>query len=62
MGEAVEEAGASALMEKRGALELLRRRDFRRLYIAVAVSELGDAFQYIAIMWFALMKERTDRG
>jgi MFS family permease len=43
-------------MEKRGALELLRRSDFRRLYIAVAVSELGDAFQYIAIMWFALLK------
>src|ERR1700690_1419884 len=43
-------------MTNRGALELLRRRDFRRLYIAVAVSELGDAFQYIAIMWFALVK------
>jgi MFS family permease len=43
-------------MEKRGALELLRRRDFRRLYLAVAVSELGDAFQYIALMWFALLK------
>jgi len=43
-------------MAKRGALELLRRRDFRRLYLAVAVSELGDAFQYIAIMWFALLK------
>jgi len=38
------------------ALELLRRNDFRRLYLAVAVSELGDAFQYIAIMWFALIK------
>jgi MFS family permease len=43
-------------MTNRGALELLRRHDFRRLYIAVAVSELGDAFQYIAIMWFALVK------
>ena len=43
-------------MERRGALVLLRRRDFRRLYLAVAVSELGDAFQYIAIMWFALLK------
>ncbi len=47
-------------MEKRGALKLLRRRDFRRLYIAVAVSELGDAFQYIAIMWFALVKGRAN--
>ena len=36
------------------ALGLLRRPDFRRLYIAVAVSELGDAFHYIALMWFAL--------
>ncbi len=43
-------------MEKSGALVLLGRRDFRRLYLAVAVSELGDAFQYIAIMWFALLK------
>ena len=43
-------------MERRGALELLTRPDFRRLYIAVAVSEIGDAFQYIAIMWFALLK------
>src|SRR5580658_5169487 len=39
-----------------GALALLRRRDFRRLYIAVAVSELGDAFQYIALMWIALIR------
>ena len=35
------------------ALGLLRRRDFRRAYAAVAISELGDAFQYIALMWFA---------
>jgi MFS family permease len=38
------------------ALELLGRRDFRRLFIAVAVSELGDAFHYIALMWIALVK------
>ena len=37
------------------ALSLLRRRDFRRAYGAVAISELGDAFQYIALMWFALV-------
>jgi MFS family permease len=36
------------------ALPLLRRRDFRRLYIAVSVSELGDALNYIALMWLAL--------
>jgi MFS family permease len=37
----------------RGALALLRRRDFRRVYFAVSVSELGDAFQYVGLMWFA---------
>src|SRR4029450_9273682 len=40
--------------EPERAAALLRRRDFRRVYLAVAVSELGDAFQYIALMWFAL--------
>jgi MFS family permease len=37
------------------ALALLHRPDFRRLYLAVAASELGDAFHYIALMWFALV-------
>jgi MFS transporter, DHA3 family, macrolide efflux protein len=36
------------------ALGLLRRPDFRRLYLAVAASELGDSLHYIALMWFAL--------
>jgi hypothetical protein len=36
------------------ALELLRRRGFRRVYLAVSASELGDAFHYIALMWLAL--------
>jgi MFS family permease len=35
------------------ALRLLRRADFRRLYLAVAASELGDSLHYIALMWFA---------
>jgi MFS family permease len=35
------------------ALDLLRRHDFRRLYLAVAASELGDSLHYIALMWFA---------
>ena len=38
----------------RGALHLLRGRDFRLTYAAIATSELGYAFQYIALMWFAL--------
>ena len=37
------------------ALGLLSRPGFRRAYAAVAISELGDAFQYIALMWFALI-------
>jgi MFS transporter, DHA3 family, macrolide efflux protein len=36
-------------------LALLRRPDFRRAYVAIAISELGDAFQYVALMWFALL-------
>jgi MFS family permease len=36
------------------ALGLLRRPDFRRLFMAVAASELGDSLHYIALMWFAL--------
>ncbi len=35
------------------ALRLLRRPDFRRLYLAVVASELGDSLHYIALMWFA---------
>jgi len=41
---------------QRGALALLRRRDFRRLFFAIAISEVGDAFHYIALMWLALDK------
>ena len=33
--------------------DLLRRPDFRRLFAAVATSELGDSLHYIALMWFA---------
>jgi len=36
-----------------GATALLRRRDFRRVFAAVAASELGDSLHYIALMWFA---------
>jgi MFS family permease len=35
------------------ATDLLRRADFRRMYLAVAASELGDSLHYIALMWFA---------
>ncbi len=39
-----------------GPLVLLRRRDFRRVFFAVAASEFGDALHYIALMWIALEK------
>lgn len=39
----------------RGAVGLIKLPDFRRAYGAVVISELGDAFQYIALMWFALV-------
>jgi MFS family permease len=38
----------------RPSLSLLRLHDFRTLYLAVSVSELGDALNYIALMWLAL--------
>src|ERR671934_1906756 len=38
-----------------GVAHLLRRPGFRRVYLAVVTSELGDAFQYIALMWAALV-------
>jgi MFS transporter, DHA3 family, macrolide efflux protein len=41
-------------IERPRAFELLRRSDFRRLYLAVGASELGDSLHYIALMWFAL--------
>jgi MFS transporter, DHA3 family, macrolide efflux protein len=50
-------AGEAAVPEtsrRPGALALLRRHDFRLVYSAVVASELGNAFQYIALMWFAL--------
>jgi MFS transporter, DHA3 family, macrolide efflux protein len=43
--------------QRPSSLGLLRRRDFRLLFAAVATSELGDALNYIALMWLAL-----DRG
>jgi len=36
------------------AVALLGHRDFRRLFGAVAASELGDSLHYIALMWVAL--------
>ena len=41
---------------RESARALLRRGQFRTIYLAASVSELGDALQYIALMWFALEK------
>jgi MFS family permease len=41
---------------QQGALALLSRRNFRRVFLAIAISELGDALHYIALMWLALDK------
>jgi hypothetical protein len=38
-----------------GIAALLGQPGFRRVYLAVVTSELGDAFQYIALMWAALL-------
>jgi hypothetical protein len=54
MAETAEAIGSTGPVAADRALQLLHRRDFRRLYAAITVSELGDAFQYIALMWFAL--------
>jgi MFS family permease len=37
-----------------GTSKLLKRRDFRKLYLAGATSAFGGALHYIALMWFAL--------
>ena len=50
-----EEVRAPPVPPPVGVFALLLRPHFRRLYLAVATSELGDAFQYIALMWAALI-------
>src|SRR5512144_48535 len=48
-----EELREAELPRHAPAVALLRHADFRRLFAAVCVSELGDALHYIALMWFA---------
>ena len=55
MTAAPEEGDVGATLPPERALRLLERRDFRRTYAAVVVSELGDSFHYVALMWFALV-------
>jgi hypothetical protein len=41
--------------EVAGATTLLARPDFRRVYAAGAISQLGDAFQFVALLWYAVL-------
>jgi MFS family permease len=50
---------ATTPVPRESAFRLLQRREFRTLFVAVSISELGDAMQYIALMWFALEKSGT---
>src|SRR6478672_12106875 len=44
----------------RTAIAVLRERpDFRRAYLANAVSGLGDSFQFVAVMWIAVVTGGT---
>ena len=44
----------------RTAITVLRERpDFRRAYLANAVSGLGDSFQFVAVMWIAVVTGGT---
>ena len=38
-----------------GPRELLARPDFRRVYLAGATGQLGDAFQFVALLWYAIL-------
>ena len=38
-----------------GPRELLARPDFRRVYLAGATGQLGDAFQFVALLWYAVL-------
>jgi MFS family permease len=41
------------LQRRVSSRDLLRRREFRRVFLAAGASELGDSLSYIALMWFA---------
>lgn len=49
-----EETREIALQPPPPAVRLLRRHDFRKVFLAISASELGDSLHYIALMWVAL--------
>jgi MFS family permease len=38
-----------------GPRQLLAKADFRRVYLAGAAGQLGDAFQFVALLWYAVV-------
>jgi hypothetical protein len=38
-----------------GPRRLLAKPDFRRVYLAGAAGQLGDAFQFVALLWYAVL-------
>jgi hypothetical protein len=38
-----------------GPRQLLANPDFRRVYLAGAAGQLGDAFQFVALLWYAVV-------
>jgi hypothetical protein len=38
-----------------GPREILAKPDFRRVYVAGACGQLGDAFQFVALLWYAVL-------
>jgi MFS family permease len=38
-----------------GPRQLLAKPDFRRVYLAGACGQLGDAFQFVAVLWYAVL-------
>jgi predicted MFS family arabinose efflux permease len=46
---------ARKLIRTRGKNMLLGRADFRRAYTAGAISQLGDSFQFVAVLWLAVV-------
>jgi MFS family permease len=47
------------LLRSRGKTMLRDRPDFRRAYLANAVSGLGDSLQFVAVMWIAVVTGGT---
>src|SRR6476660_9122541 len=47
------------LLRSDGKTVLRERPDFRRAYLANAVSGLGDSFQFVAVMWIAVVTGGT---